>query len=107
MCDFCGDDHETLAAALRCCTERFLPDGESVRADGGQQELDEPAIVPEPVAADEEVDDEDCAYEVCDSAADYRVQLENDYLFYCCQECSRRNRVYARENDLLENKVQP
>ena len=87
-------------------TLEVLEDGELV-ADGGQVADERDGIVPEPLAADEQTADNDCQYEDCESAADYRVQLENGFIFYCCQSCSSQNRIYAKENELLDNEVKP
>lgn len=64
----------------------------------------------EPHAA-ERVDSGQCEYEDCDSDADYLVEVEKhgDTIgaFLCCQDCSSRNRIYAKENDLLDFEVSP
>ena len=61
---------------------------------------------PEPIAADEETGDEDCRFDGCERGADYRVQWDNGLIMFCCQPCSKQNRIYAKENDLLEAEVQ-
>jgi len=63
------------------------------------------AHVPQPVAADRNVDGEGCQYE-CDNDADYRIQVEGGVIFTCCQSCSVENRIYAKENELLDCGVQ-
>jgi hypothetical protein len=82
--------------------------GQPLRADGGVVESDMEAWIaagcPEPVAADKAVGDADCDFE-CDREAEYRVQFDNGHITLCCQSCSIRNRLYAKENDLLENEV--
>lgn len=72
-------------------------------ADAHQQWVD--AGCPEPRAADRQVDDEPCEYEDCNNDADYRVQWDGGTLTYCCQRCSEQNRIYAKENGLLDNEV--
>jgi hypothetical protein len=82
--------------------------GKPLRADGGVVESDMEAWIaagcPEPVAADQDVGDRDCDFE-CDRDAEYRVQFDNGHITLCCQPCSVRNRLYAKENDLLDNEV--
>lgn len=62
----------------------------------------------EPHAA-EHVDTGICDYDDCDNDAEYRVELEKNGdvvgSILCCQSCSVQNRVYARENELLEYEV--
>jgi len=67
------------------------PERKSVRAE------------PEPIAA-ERVDSGPCSYE-CDNDADYRVEVDTGQTFLCCQDCSNQNRIYAKENELLESEV--
>lgn len=62
----------------------------------------------EPVAAEEYDGDGSCDYE-CDSTADYRVELRggsgSTTIIRCCQQCSRANRVHAR--DVLGEEIGP
>lgn len=77
-------------------------------ADRNEQEADWPWGV-YPTAAREYEGDDGCAYETCENEADYVVQfegnLEEPVTSKICQPCSNRNRVYAKENDLLEAEV--
>jgi len=61
------------------------------------------AGAPEAMAAKRlsEDTDETCAYD-CDNTADYQILLDSGTEFVCCQRCSDRNRIYAKENDLLD-----
>ncbi|WP_256289916.1 hypothetical protein [Halobellus inordinatus] len=45
--------------------------------------------------------DETCDYE-CENDADYRILTHVGVEFVCCQRCSDYNRVYAKENDILD-----
>ncbi|RLM88161.1 hypothetical protein D3D02_13195 [Halobellus sp. Atlit-38R] len=45
--------------------------------------------------------DETCDYE-CENDADYRILTQVGVEFVCCQRCSDYNRVYAKENDILD-----
>jgi hypothetical protein len=63
------------------------------------------AGAPEPIAA-EEVNEGDCAYEDCDSKAEYRVQWDKgDVTSLMCGDCSTKNRIYVVENELLRGEV--
>lgn len=66
----------------------------------------------EPVAAEELPEDtsEPCAYLDCNELADYRVEWKHTdsdarETSTVCDDCSTEKRVYAMENDLLDNKV--
>lgn len=63
----------------------------------------------EPVAAERIDDGRECGYE-CDSEAEFLVEVRADGgtrdTFACCQSCSRRNRIYAVENELIESEIQ-
>lgn len=64
---------------------------------------------PEPVAA-EEVDGGDCAYDDCESDAYFRVQFDqqdgdDSAVVLMCEDCSRRNAIHVRANELLDNEV--
>ncbi|WP_256545384.1 hypothetical protein [Halobellus inordinatus] len=84
--------------------------GEGIESDGGWLEgkSDEyrewiEAGAPEAMAAKRLADDTDevCDYD-CDNQAEYRVICDDGIEFVCCQRCSDYNRVYAKENDLLD-----
>mgnify|MGYP000079442429 CR=1 FL=1 len=77
--------------------------------DGGTREHHERWVAagqPEAMAA-ETVDSGECGYNDCNSEADYRVQLDDDNrtTFLCCDDCSRENHIWVRENELLDNEV--
>lgn len=55
---------------------------------------------PEPTAA-ERVDGGDCSYEDCENDAEYRVEWERQTTVLMCDNCSRTNRIWVVENDLL------
>lgn len=57
------------------------------------------------LTAAERVSEGECQYRGCDAQADYRVEVGRNTTFLCCQECSRKNRIYAKENDLLDIEV--
>lgn len=65
-----------------------------------------------PAAAAEYDGDDACAYEECENEADYIVEFGgasdsdgNPVTTKICQPCSNRNKIYAKENDLLENEL--
>lgn len=59
---------------------------------------------PEPVAA-EEIDGVECQYSSCENEADWLVEVEGWEGFVCCQRCSVKNRIYAKENELIKTNV--
>lgn len=64
----------------------------------------------EPVAASRYNGDHDCQYEDCDETADWLIDCKSTgytggRAFFCCQPCSRKNRIYAKENELNELEV--
>ncbi|SNZ18261.1 hypothetical protein SAMN06269185_3312 [Natronoarchaeum philippinense] len=92
---------EALEAAIEYRDELDQTDRE-VRTDGGvEHERADPR-------AAERIAGPDCEYEDCDAEADWLVELElrGSYVgFVCCQDCSKTNRLYARENELYRNDV--
>jgi hypothetical protein len=75
--------------------------------DGGEVDPSEPWFVaglPDPVAA-ECVSEGTCQYRDCLSDADYRVEWSNGdqrTTSLICDDCSQDNKVWVRENDLLD-----
>jgi len=64
----------------------------------------------EPVAASRYDGDRECQYEECEAVADWLVECQTTgytggKAFFCCQSCSRGNRIYARENDLYKTEI--
>jgi hypothetical protein len=59
---------------------------------------------PEPVAA-EQIDGVECQYDGCDNEADWLVEVEGCNGFVCCQRCSVKNYIYAKENELVKTNV--
>lgn len=64
----------------------------------------------EPVAASRYDGGHDCMYEDCDETADWLVDCKTSgytggKAFFCCQPCSRKNRIYAKENELYKADV--
>lgn len=61
---------------------------------------------PEPMAA-QRVDEGECAYEDCDADADYLVQLDdqNRTTTKVCDDCSQENRLWIKENEILDYEV--
>ncbi|NUC74984.1 hypothetical protein HTZ84_22225 [Haloterrigena sp. SYSU A558-1] len=58
----------------------------------------------EPAAASRYDGDHECQYD-CEETADWVVESKasgytGGRVFFCCQSCSRDNRIYARENEL-------
>jgi hypothetical protein len=106
--DAARDDHPIQPVRELHMKRRGATESHTPIADGGVVESDMEAWIaagcPEPVAADEQVGDADCDFE-CGRDADYRVQFDNGHITVCCQPCSVRNRLYAKENDLQENDV--
>lgn len=79
--------------------------GDASQSSGAKDQWIE-AGMPEPMAAEEVADGEgECTYEDCDADADYRVQMDDGATFLICQDCSVENRIYVRENELLELEV--
>jgi hypothetical protein len=65
---------------------------------------------PEPVAATECVNDEECSYENCDEPADYCVEFrqqdgDESAVVAICDGCSQTNRIWVCENELLNCEV--
>ena len=63
----------------------------------------------EPTAA-EQVDEGECDYRDCNNTADYRVQIEAvgsraATTVLMCDDCSRQNHIWVRENELLRREV--
>lgn len=62
-------------------------------------------IQDEPMAAERYKGDRECPYEGCENTADWFVEGERGTAFFCCDECSRQNRIWVRENELLRADV--
>jgi hypothetical protein len=65
---------------------------------------------PEAVAATEDVDNQECGYENCDSPADYQVEFrqqdgDGSAVVAICDGCSQANRIHVDANDLLNREV--
>jgi len=65
---------------------------------------------PEPVAATEDINKEECSYENCDEPADYWVEFrqqdgDESAVVAICDDCSQTNRIWVRENELLNCEV--
>ncbi|AUX09318.1 hypothetical protein AArcSl_1689 [Halalkaliarchaeum desulfuricum] len=56
----------------------------------------------EPVSAEGYDGDRGCAYEGCRNTADYVVHFSNGTESLVCERCSLDNRLYVKQNDLLE-----
>lgn len=48
------------------------------------------------------VDRGECSYPECDSEADYEVEVERSVTTLMCDSCSRENRIWVKENGLLD-----
>lgn len=59
----------------------------------------------EPMAANDYDGDRACPYENCENTADWLVMTDRNVAFFTCEECSRQNRIWVRENELLESDV--
>lgn len=64
---------------------------------------------PEPLAAEEYDGDDPCTYGGCEEPADYHVWFEATGSVrgstLMCDGCSQDNRIWVRENDLLDREV--
>jgi hypothetical protein len=79
--------------------------GTAQSTDGGTSESGTYQIEDYPMAAERYHGDRECPYQKCENTADWLVEAESGTAFFRCDRCSRQNRIYVRENELLRADV--
>lgn len=59
----------------------------------------------EPMAAKEYDGDRECPYDECENTANWLVETETGTAFFTCERCSRQNRIWVCENELIDADV--